>query len=78
MNNRFHKIKTTGFIALIFLFVAMTIPSCAPKSGCPATVSLQQRNAKASEGTVKKNKKKGKSNLFPKDVKKNARIRDKE
>lgn len=60
------------------LIVSASMPSCSPKSGCPATVSLQQRNAKANEGTVKKGKKKSKSNLFPKDVKKSAKIRDKE
>ncbi len=78
MNHKLKKIKTAGFIILLSSIVSTTMPSCSPKSGCPATVSLQQRNAKANEGTVKKNKKKSKSNLFPKDVKKNAKIRDKE
>ena len=74
MNIKAYKIKTYYFYLIVIGAILFTMPSCAPKSGCPATVSLQAQNKKAESG--KKSKKKNKSGLFPNDVKKSAKIRN--
>lgn len=74
MNIKARRLKTFLFFFAITATVIFTMPSCAPKSGCPATASLQAQNKKAESG--KKSKKKNKSGLFPKDVKKSAKIRN--
>lgn len=74
MNIKAFKIKTYYLYIIVVGAMVFTLPSCAPKSGCPATVSLQAQNKKAENG--KKSKKKNKSGLFPKDVKKSAKIRN--
>jgi hypothetical protein len=73
MNIQPRKIKYLGLLLALFSLVILSTPACSPKSGCPATESLQAQTKKAEKGKI--NKKKKKSGLFPKEVSKKAKIR---
>lgn len=55
-------------LALFFAFVALSaLPSCAPKSGCPANESLKPRTNRKGEVVGSK---RHKDDLFPKHIRK--------
>jgi hypothetical protein len=74
MNIQSRKIKSIGIVIALFSILSFSTPACSPKSGCPATESLQAQTKKAEKGKIGKKKKK--SGLFPKEVSKKAKIRN--
>ncbi len=59
--------KLNSYIILIVFsfFVFASLPACAPKYGCPSTENASVKMDKKGYPT-----KKGKSNLFPKEMRK--------